>query len=142
MIIKFEIIGEPVAKARARTFYNERAKKTMSFTPAKSASFEQLVALTASQYRPRGGLLEKPLAVSIEIFRNIPKSFSKKKKEAAETKKLLPITKPDIDNFVKSIFDPLNGVIWVDDSQVVSLNVNKYYSVTPRVEVIISEIEQ
>ena len=46
-----------------------------------------------------------------------------------------PAKKPDIDNVIKSILDALNGVAYHDDTQVVAVFAEKYYSDTPRVEV-------
>ena len=50
-------------------------------------------------------------------------SLSKKKKQAAESGQLRPITKPDVGNYVKGVKDGLKQVIWKDDSQVVGLKV-------------------
>ncbi|MCZ0853544.1 RusA family crossover junction endodeoxyribonuclease, partial [Brevibacillus laterosporus] len=75
-------------------------------------------------------------------FRPMPKavSGSKRKKENAEKGRLRPVTKPDVDNYVKGVKDALNHLIYKDDSQVVDLKVSKFYSEEPRVEVIITEI--
>ena len=35
--------------------------------------------------------------------------------------------KPDVDNLVKSTFDALNKLLWLDDSQVCSLSVEKEF---------------
>ena len=51
--------------------------------------------------------------------------------------------KPDIDNILKIIFDGLNAVAFTDDAHIVHLNdCGKWYSVRPRVEVVLKfEIE-
>ncbi|MEK4522390.1 RusA family crossover junction endodeoxyribonuclease [Psychrobacillus sp. FSL W7-1493] len=36
--------------------------------------------------------------------------------------------KPDVDNYVKGVEDGLNKTIWQDDSQLVKLTVQKFYS--------------
>ena len=38
---------------------------------------------------------------------------------------------------MKAIADALNGIAYVDDSQIVTAEVRKYYDDTPRVEVVI-----
>lgn len=48
--------------------------------------------------------------------------------------------KPDADNIAKAVLDGLNGVAFVDDSQVVALMVKKTYGLTPKVKVRIKEI--
>lgn len=36
--------------------------------------------------------------------------------------------KPDVDNFVKTAFDVMNGIFWTDDAQIVTLKASKSYS--------------
>ncbi|HBJ02164.1 MAG TPA: RusA family crossover junction endodeoxyribonuclease [Lysinibacillus sp.] len=50
---------------------------------------------------------------------------------------LRPITKPDADNLIKGIKDGCNKVIWYDDSQIVEMNVRRFYSEHPMAEVTI-----
>ncbi len=77
----------------------------------------------------------------MDIYRQIPKSTSKKRRKLKNERVIRPIVKPDIDNYTKGILDSLNGIVWKDDSQVVSLIANKYYSDNPRVEIQIKEVE-
>ena len=51
-----------------------------------------------------------------------------------------PGKKPDIDNYEKFVFDCLNGVVYRDDSQVVSCRHDKRYSENPRTEIEIRRI--
>lgn len=104
------------------------------FDPDKSKDYKTYVKLAASQYAPKT-LLGGGLGLMVDIYRPIPKNFSKKKTEEAENGIIRPITKPDADNYVKGVKDALKNVIWKDDSQVVELHVNKWYSTKPRVEV-------
>tara|TARA_Y100000289_G_scaffold65419_1_gene78955 strand:+ start:5485 stop:5862 length:378 start_codon:yes stop_codon:yes gene_type:complete len=60
--------------------------------------------------------LTGPLKVDLEMYIAKPKT----------TKLVGP--KADIDNFVKAIFDAMNGRLWVDDSQVVELYAVKQWS--------------
>ena len=76
----------------------------------------------------------------MDIYRQIPKSVSKKRRELKNERIIRPTVKPDIDNYTKGILDSLNGICWIDDSQIVSLIANKYYSDEPRVEIEIKEL--
>lgn len=136
--IKFTVLGEPVAQGRPRaTTINGQVRM---YDPKKSNDFKKYVRLVASQYAPKQ-LLEGPLSMTVIVYRPSLKSFSKKKAQEAEAGILRPITKPDVDNYVKGIKDALKQVIWKDDSQVVDLQVSKYYSQKPRIEVEIEALE-
>ncbi|MDF2537449.1 MAG: Holliday junction resolvase [Herbinix sp.] len=56
------------------------------------------------------------------------------------TDKIRPTKKPDIDNIAKVILDALNGIAYKDDTQVVTLEVRKFYKDTPCVIVDIEEV--
>ncbi|MFS0593972.1 RusA family crossover junction endodeoxyribonuclease [Cytobacillus horneckiae] len=136
-MIKFTVFGEPVAQGRPRaTTINGKVRM---YDPAKSKNFKEYVRLVASQNRPPE-LLTGPLVMSVIVFKPVLKSFSIKKVAAAEGGELRPVTKPDVDNYVKGIKDALKSVIWKDDSQVVDLLVSKYYSQNPRVEITIQQL--
>jgi len=133
-MIKFTVYGEPVAQGRPRaTTINGQVRM---YDPKKSSDFKDYVRLVASEHRP-DKLLEGPISLEVKVYKPTLKSFSKKKKVAAESGMLRPTTKPDVDNYVKGVKDALKNVIWKDDSQVVDLHISKWYSQTPRVEVTI-----
>lgn len=49
----------------------------------------------------------------------------------------------DIDNILKCLLDSLTGIAWVDDSQIVSLTLERYLDRTnPRLELEVVEIEE
>ena len=88
-------------------------------------------------------MLKGALIVHIDIFKKPPKSISDRVKNRASLKNetMRPITKPDADNYVKSVTDACTGIIWKDDSQVVELLVRKFYSMNPRAVVKVREID-
>ena len=86
--------------------------------------------------------LTGPLKVTIITYFAIPKSTSKKKAKQMLDYEILPTVKPDTDNIAKSILDSLNGIAYLDDKQVVNLQVEKYYAETSSVSVKIEEIEE
>jgi len=79
---------------------------------------------------------EKELFVKIDFFYEIPKSWSKKKKESAKWH----TSKPDIDNLIKSVLDGLNGVAFIDDAQVASIQARKQYASFTGVKIEIEEL--
>lgn len=82
----------------------------------------------------------QPLEVKILAFYEVPKSYSKKKKQEMLDGQLYPTKKPDIDNIAKCVLDALNKLAYRDDTQVVRLHMEKHYNQIPRVEVEIKEI--
>lgn len=136
---KFTIYGECVGKGRPK--FARRGNFVKTYTPEATANYETLVRLSFIQENPNFKTIEKdmPLTCIITIYKGIPKSISKKKREMMLDGQIRPTSKPDIDNSVKSILDGLNKVAFEDDSQIVELSVKKYYSETPRVEVKIME---
>lgn len=137
-MISFVVYGEPVAQGRPR--FSSQGGFVKAYDPAKSRDFKKYVKVIASEHRPET-LLEGPLQLLVRVYKPTLKNFSKKKKAAAEQGELRPITKPDIDNYVKGVKDACNQIIWKDDSQVVELIVSKWYSETPRVEITVKPLD-
>ena len=83
--------------------------------------------------------LDTPIALSVRVYKTIPVSWSKAKRQQAESKDLRPVGKPDLDNYIKAIMDAGNGILWADDSQVCELHSIKAYG-SPRIEVTVMEL--
>lgn len=131
---RFTVPGEPVAKGRPR-IGNVRGR-AMAFTPAKTRSYENEIRHYAKEAWgdkiPLDGL---PLTLFVDVYRSIPASLSKKKRELALSGVVRPLTKPDCSNYGKSAEDALNSVIFRDDCLIVETTVRKWYAETPRLEV-------
>lgn len=138
-MIAFTIYGEPVAQGRPR--FTTIAGHARAYDPPDSREYKKYVKLMASQNRPHKPI-EGPVELKLLIYRPLLKSMSKKKKAEALTGTLRPIKKPDVDNVAKGIMDAMTGIIWADDKQVVSLQVSKFYSEQPRVEVKVIPLEE
>jgi Holliday junction resolvase RusA-like endonuclease len=134
-MITLTIPGEPVAKGRPRMM-----KSGIAFTPTKTRNYETLVKelyIIENRDKP---MLEGQLSASIYAYFTIPKSASKKNREKMLEWKIRPTKRPDLDNIAKAVLDALNGLAYQDDSQIVRLVVEKYYSDKPCVEVSIEEV--
>lgn len=136
-MIQFTIYGEPVAQGRPR--FTTQHGYVRAYDPQKSRDYKHTVRLAALDACPQR--LLGPLVMKVDIYRSIPKSWSKVKQNHADMGLIKPTLKPDVDNYVKGIKDALNGVCYVDDSQVVVLFISKHYSKQPRVEIVIQEDE-
>ncbi|ONK21210.1 hypothetical protein BLX87_23055 [Bacillus sp. VT-16-64] len=136
-MIEFTIPGEPVAQGRPRA--STRNGKVRMYDPAKSKNYKTFVQLVARQHAPKKPL-EGAVSMTVKIYRPMLKGFSMKRRNEAEAGLYRPITKPDNSNYLKGIEDALNGVIYHDDSQIVTSKVEKYYSYNPRVEIRVEEV--
>ena len=125
MIHEITIPGAPIPKKRARTL-----KTGHSYDPQSNEKGAVKLLLKSICRIP----LDKELPVRLKIFYGlpIPKSYTKKHKLLALNGKLLPTKKPDIDNLDKFILDCMNGIVFHDDAQVISLKSEKYYSDEPK----------
>lgn len=133
-VYSFVVPGPPVAKARARTVVNRG--RVHSFTPARTTAYESTVRLAFTTAYPVYVPLDGSLSVKITAGFQLPKRLVGK-----IGTNLRHSSRPDADNVAKSITDALNGVVWRDDSQISDLVVYKRYSLTPRVEVEIRQID-
>lgn len=132
--MKIIIQGKVQAKQRPR--FNGK----FTYTPAQTKNYENWVKLSFINQYPNFKPLENELAVSIKAYFEIPKSVSKKKREQMLNGNIRPTIKPDLDNIAKSILDALNKLAYLDDKQIVLLKVEKFYDVSPRVELMVEEI--
>ena len=133
--LMFEIPGSPIGQGRPKfSTINGHAK---AYDPEKSRNYKAYVRMLATQAMKKNDfeMITGPCAIKIWAYFDIPKSKSKKFKEAALEAKERPTKKPDADNIVKAILDALNGLMYKDDSCIVELSCVKYYSDVPRVEV-------
>ncbi|TKI65581.1 RusA family crossover junction endodeoxyribonuclease [Lysinibacillus mangiferihumi] len=133
-VLKIEIPGDVQAQQRPK--FSRYGNNVSVRDPKESKDYKSFVRLVASQVAP-DTLITEEVRLRIDVFRKIPKSFSKKKHQQAVDGELRPTTKPDVDNLAKGIKDGLSKVIWHDDSQVTELFVRKWYSDNPRAEVTI-----
>lgn len=136
--IEFVIKKNAVPKGRPRS-----TKRGITYTPAKTREYEDYVRSVAAQHVPKK-LLTGALEMELHFFLKKPKGLPKKT--------IYHVKKPDVDNYAKMLLDsfeprkrpkksqnPLEGAIYENDAQVVSLLVTKQYG-TPRVEVKITDI--
>ena len=130
-VISFTVYGESIAKARARTVRLPDGQ-SKTYTPEKTASWEQAIRAAALGHRP-GQLLDGPLVLEATFYRLKPKSKPKRH--------LYPDSKPDLDNLCKSVTDALEGLIFTNDSRFVDQMLRKRYGDPPRCEITIREVE-
>jgi Holliday junction resolvase RusA-like endonuclease len=134
--IEFQIEGPPIGKGRPKAVRMGNAVRM--YTPKKTAEYETDIAFKAAQLMGDIPPLETPVEVGVHAYYPIPASWSKKRQQAAMDGLEIP-GKPDLDNVAKAVLDALNGVVYVDDKQVITLWLTKRYSTFPHVRVWIDE---
>ncbi len=147
-MLKFSVPGKPQGKARARTFYNYNLHRMQSITPENTVLYENLIKTyyqnQADKENFSGYFKKEPIRVCIVAIFDVPKSTSKKKKQAMFSREEYPCKKPDSDNIAKTICDALNRLAYGDDTQICELTVQKRYisdlNELPEVVVTIEEI--
>ena len=135
--IQFEIPGKPVGKARARS-----TKSGHHFTPKKTVYYEKTVALVAEAAMQGQAPWTSPVTLTVSMVCAPADSWPKWKREGALIGQIAPTTKPDLDNVLKSLKDAMNGIVYVDDCQVVSVSMSKFYGDSDYVRIIVSESHQ
>jgi Holliday junction resolvase RusA-like endonuclease len=125
MSIAFVIPGEPVGKGRARAVRTKTGIRM--HTPEKTENYEAKVALFARQAMGGAEPFDGPVAVNMVVCHAVPASASKRSREAMLSGQKLPVKRPDLDNVVKAL-DALNGIVWIDDAQIVDLHARRQWA--------------
>ena len=102
MIYEITVTGEPVPKERPRM-----ARSGHVYTPGKTKHQEAEIALA---WVRKYGSLKTDKPVKIECL-----FYMKKAKTCHDG---VPRKRPDVDNLLKTVFDGLNDVAYVDDKQI------------------------
>lgn len=139
---QFTIWGDPQARKSHRTSRikmrdkqtGELVERHIRRDPSASAKAEIRAQILAQDAKPPE-LIPGPKVVLLHVFRTRPKSLPKRVK--------WPVSRPDVDNYTKLIFDAFNGFVWHDDSEVVRLEVTKSFADEqgPRFDVYVSQVE-
>ena len=123
-LVVFEVSGDPIPKARARTV--RKGGRTWSFTPKRAAAWEKTIKEKAVKHfkEPMKG----PVMISLIFYMARPES---------RRKEVYASTTPDLDNLEKAVLDALNGIAYEDDKFVVAKNAQKKYVLNgvPRVSI-------
>lgn len=125
--VSFTVFGDPVPKGSMRPFTRRKGGEVvgvgMTAGNEKRARSWNAAVHAAAQAAARGGMrpLEGPLHMTIRFWLHRPKS-------APKSRRVYPGKRPDLDKLVRGLLDPLTGILFVDDAQVVSLLAVKDYA--------------
>jgi len=125
--MNFIIMGDPVAKGRPRL------GRFGTYTPTKTREAEDRIKseIQFSADKVKSKIyLEAAVSLEINFYVKIPKT----------KKRGYPVSRPDVDNYSKLIMDACNGILWNDDSQVITLIARKHYHENPHTEISVNYI--
>lgn len=131
--VTFNTYGDPIPKGRPRFTRQGRA-----YTPKRTLDYESEIAEMAKRAMGSSPPLETPVTAYVYVTYTIPPSYSKKRADAC----LAGTEKPkrvDLDNVCKAVFDACNGIIYVDDSQIVNIHARKTWGHQGMVQVLFKE---
>jgi Holliday junction resolvase RusA-like endonuclease len=125
------IFIEPWAKGRPRlTTIGGHAH---AYTPTKTRNAEAEIQIAIRNQVMVLGKFDAGVPIYLAATFYIEKPKSKPKKVTR------PVTRPDLDNYVKTLMDALNKYVIPDDSQIVRMNIEKAYGTPPCIELLIRE---
>lgn len=116
---------EPHAKGRPRI-----ARGGFCYTPPATKNWERRAREIFKSSMP-SEVTKDALYVNVVFHVERPKSV----------KREFVTTRPDIDNYIKSVLDAANGVLWNDDSQIVELLSKKVYG-APAIYIQVYKLEK
>lgn len=94
----------PLERARIITTYRDGQTRTRGHTPARTAAFyAELAWSITSLHLP---IITTPIQLKLDLWRHLPTPRAQR---------------GDLSNLVKAIEDALNGHLWDDDRQIISL---------------------
>ena len=135
--VMFNVDCIPIGKGRPR--FRRIKNYVQVYSEKKTLDFEDLIRQAAIKAMGSSEPLETPVALFCYVRLPIPKSHSKKRLQACLEGLERPITKPDLDNVIKAAGDAINGIIFKDDRQIVSIHATKKYDANPGIEILVRE---
>lgn len=130
----------PQVSGKGRPRFARQGTFVKTYTDAKTLTYERSIQTYAKQAMGSTSPLIGAVAAYLHIGIPIPPSYSKTRQKACIEGLERPTKKPDIDNIVKAVLDGMNGIVYLDDKQVVDLHLTKVYSSKEGIDIMVKEI--
>ena len=127
----FEIHSIP--RPQRKTQWNRNRAYDPSFDAKESIRW---------QLRPHAPkeLLRGPLHVNMHFYLPIPKITKKHIRAQMINGIVLPYKRPDLDNLAYLVTNAMIDIVYIDDSQIVNLNLRKRYAEIPKTVIEVQEL--
>jgi len=136
IILNVTIPGDPVPQHRPR-FARTKQGYVRTYNVKEDGDYREKLVWSIKHSVEAPVPRDRRLRVRVGIYRPIPKSTSNSRRLMMLHGQVSPTGRPDADNYLKQIMDGLNSVVWEDDSQITDAQVQKFYSETPRLHLIV-----
>ena len=120
--VAFAVAGTPVPQGSTRAFVVNGRAVTTSTSGQNLKHWRQSIAQAAQDARG-GEFADRGVPVTVRL------RFLLQKPKSAPKRVTQPTTKPDADKLIRAALDALTGVVFADDSQVVTLTAWKEYAI-------------
>jgi Holliday junction resolvase RusA-like endonuclease len=132
MLVKFTVWGKPRAKDRVAPDRRSFGGRGHVHPTKQTKAYETQVGMAAMEHF-RGPAYLGPLWIGILVFVKRPKKPSYN----------FPVTRPDLDNYLKAVLDGMKKVAMRDDCQIVGfLHSGKFFTdleIDERIEVTVAD---
>ena len=129
-MFEFRHSGKIVPKGRPRL------ARGRIHTPKRTKQYQQDLALAALVARGPWRALEGPVCLRVQLFYRCPNS------KTAQSPCFGGGGRGDLDNVLKAISDACNGVLYLDDRQIVELAARQSYAPPGQDEFVLVNVEE
>lgn len=151
--LSFTVLGKPATKGSTQSYaikrgdgslvYRENGNVAVATHDANpnGGAWAQAVGYAALRARAAAGaelLRNAPFAIDVAFYETRGKGHYGTGRNAGRllpSAPMFPAKRPDVDKQLRAILDPLTGVIWADDGQVVMCRGVKLYGDPARAEI-------
>jgi Holliday junction resolvase RusA-like endonuclease len=136
MKISFTVFGHCEPQGSTKAFMPKGARfPVVTSDNAKLKPWRQQITRTAID-ELAGEIAPKEQAVTLKLDFYVARPASKPKRITQ------PITRPDLDKYIRAVKDGLKGAAYEDDSQVCTIIAAKHYGTPERVEITVATSDE
>lgn len=144
-VVEFEVLGRPQPAGSKRAFrHPHTGQLIVTDVNRKARPWMQDVAQVGLEAMRGSPMLRGPLFLEVTFFMARPKGHYGTGRRAMFLKDSapeFPVTRPDTTKLLRGLEDALSGVVYADDSQIVTQVVRKRYGDPERVVVRLDRLD-
>lgn len=133
--VAFFVPGVPATAGSKRGMVHPKTGRVVIIDSCKSGRQWRSLCVDAARAVYEGPPLVYAVAIDVTIQIPRPRSHFRKSGTLSPAAPAWPTTRPDLGKYLRAIEDALTGIIYRDDSQIISLTAHKIYNESPGVSV-------